>query len=167
MELGTAIIAISIILACIIPFVLISRSNKKKELQFLQALSDLSENSDCKISKYDVWNNAAIGADEALNMIFFIKKSGDHETQQQINLAKVEKCTVVNTSRTINSNSGDLKVIDKLELSFSSSDKNQSETVMVLYDANSDSLTLSGELQLVEKWCKIANDTIGALKQRK
>lgn len=166
MELGTAIIAAAIIFACIIPFVLISRSNKKKEQQFLEMLSNLSEKSNCKISKYDIWNNAAIGTDEASSMIFFVKKSGELETHQQINLTKVEKCIVVNTSRTIINQSDHQKVIDKLELVFSDRDKNKPETAMVLYDANSDSLTLSGELQLAEKWCKIANDTIESLKQK-
>lgn len=164
MELGTAIIALSVILACIIPVVMIRRSNRKREQQFLQELSNLAELNHCTMAHHDLWNNAGIGADESYNNLFFIKKAGDADTRQHVNLTEVEKCVTGNTSTTLNTPSGTQKMVERLELTFQSRDKNKKETVLVFYDVNSDSLTLSGELQLVEKWSKIANERIESLR---
>ena len=166
MELGTAIIALVILFACIMPFIVISRSNKKRDNQFLQVLSDQSKAFHLSISQYDIWNNAAIGTDASFNMIFFNKKSGDLNIHQQITLVEVEKCWVVNTNRTIGNPSGDQKVIDKLELAFNYRETGKPDTILVFYDANSDSLVMSGEIQLADKWCKIANDKIESLRQK-
>ncbi|MEY4875083.1 MAG: hypothetical protein RL708_232 [Bacteroidota bacterium] len=167
MDLGTTITALVIVLICIAPFVVMSRSNKKREKRFLQSLSELAKKSNSTILQHDIWLNAAIGIDEATNMIFFTKKVTDIETAQQVALAEIQKCRVINTSKTVNNNGSNFKAIDKLELAFNYHDKNKAETLFEFYDANAVGSTLSGELQLVDKWCKIANDKIGTFAQKK
>lgn len=167
MDLGTTIVGIVIILICIIPFALMSINNKKKEKKLLQGLSALAERNSCKISRYELWNNSTIGIDDTSVTIFYTRKSKDNETSQQINLAEIQKCRVINSNRTVSNKEGNFKVVEKLELAFSFQDKTISEVVLEFYNADHDSLTLMGELQLVEKWCKIFNDKISEMTKQK
>ncbi len=167
MELGTTIVGIVIILICIIPFALMSINNKKKEKKLLRGLSAFAERNSFKISRYELWNNSTIGIDDTSLTIFYTRKSRDIETSQQINLAEIQKCRVINSSRTWSNKDGNFKVIDKLELVFSFQDKGKNEVVLEFYNAEYDSSTLTGELQLVEKWCKIFNEKISEMTKPK
>lgn len=167
MDLGTTIVGIVIILICIIPFALMSINNRKKEKKLLQGLTEIAESNNCKISRYELWNSSTIGIDDTSLMIFYTRKSKDIETSQQINLAETQKCKLVNSSRTVSNKEGNFKVVEKLELAFSFQDKSKSEVALEFYNADHDSLTLMGELQLVEKWCKIFNDKISEMTKQK
>ncbi|MCC6754323.1 MAG: hypothetical protein IT266_10120 [Saprospiraceae bacterium] len=168
MDLGTTITGIIILLICIIPFVIMYLNNQKREKKLLQELSTFAERNNCKISQHELWNNnSLIGIDETANMIFFIKKLKGNEIMQQINLTEIQKCRVINSGRTVSNKNGSHKVVDKLDLAFTFHDKNKEEIIVEFYNADYDSLTLSGELQLVEKWCKIINDRISSSRQKK
>lgn len=167
MDLGTSIVGLVIILICIIPFVIMSINNRKKEKTMLQGLFTFAERNNCKISQHELWNNSLIGIDETANVIFFTKKLKDNEISQQINLTEIQKCRVVNSSKTVNNKDDNFKVVDKLELAFIFNDKNKAEIIIEFYNADYDSLTLSGELLLVEKWCKIIRDRISATSRQK
>lgn len=167
MDLGTTIIGIVFILICIIPFALMSIRSKKKKKKLLQGLFEIAEKNNCKISRYELWNNSTIGIDDTALMIFYTRKSKDIETSKQINLVEIQKCRVVNSSGTLGNKDGNLMVADKLELAFSFQDKSKNEVVLEFYNVNYDSLTLTGELQLIEKWCKIFNDKISEMSKQK
>jgi hypothetical protein len=167
MDLGTTIVGIVIILICIIPFALMSINSRKKEKKLLQGLTEIAERNNCKLSRYELWNNSTIGIDDTSLMIFYTRKSKDIETSQQINLAETQKCRVINLSRTVRNKEGNFKVVEKLELAFSFQDINRGDVVLEFYNADYDSLTLTGELQLVEKWCKLFNDKISELSKQK
>ena len=53
-----------------------------------------------------------------------------------------------------------MKVVDRIELTFVNQDKIKSDTMVSFYNSEYDRLTLSGEIQLAEKWSKIANAKI-------
>jgi len=167
MDLGTTIIAVVIMLICILPFALMSIKGRKKQEMLLQGLFGIAEKNNCKISRHELWNSSTIGIDDTALMIFFTRRSGDNETSQQINLAEIQKCRVINSGRTVSTKDDNFKVVEKLELAFSFQDKNKNEVVLECYNADHDSLNLSGELQLVEKWCKIFNDKIAGLTKQK
>ena len=122
-------------------------------------LYGLAEKENCKVSRYDIWYNSIIGIDETTNFIFAIKKINGNETAQIICLAQMLRCRVIESSRT----SGNIKAFDRIDLAFTYFDKNKPESIVEFYNANTDRLTLTGELQMAEKWCKIANDKITAL----
>lgn len=84
-----------------------------------------------------------------------------------ITLSEVQKCRVINSESTVNHTGGTHKVIEKLELTFTYRDKGKPEAVLEFYNTDSDSLTLTGELQLAEKWNKIANDCLSAIPLQK
>ena len=164
MDLGSTITAVVIVLICVLPFILMSRKNRKRKQQFLDALSDLARKSNSKMSRHDSWNTAAIGVDEENGMIFFSRKTNGINSLQQVSLADVQDCRLLNTGSDDGEN---YKVIDKLELAFNHHDRNKGETVFEFYAADAATSNLSGELELANNWLKIANDTIAALPQRK
>ncbi len=99
-----------------------------------------------------------IGLDESANTLFFFRRSKDKETLQYISLSEVQYCKVINTNKILN-NEGGSKVIERLELSLYFMG-NKPPILLEFYNMNSDSLILSGELQLIEKWAKIVNSRL-------
>ena len=164
MELGTIIITLIVIIACVIPFVLISGSIRKKNQAVLQKLVALAKNQQTGIGQFDVWFNTAIGSDNSLDYLFFIKKTGGLDLDQTVKLSEIKDCKVVDTSRSIKSKDGDIKVTDKLELVLSFKTPQKDDLVLVFYDGNTDSLTMTGELQIINKW---NNLVVGKLKENK
>jgi len=163
MDSITIIAGVIIILIILVFFINTNSNKKKKESQFLQPLFALAEKNNCKISKYDRWNNSIIGIDEDSNLVFNISKINEVETVQQINLADIQKCRIFESSRTVGIEKSSMKVVDKIELAFVKRDKNKPDTIVSFYNSDYDRLTLSGEIQLTDKWCKIANDKIAEI----
>ncbi len=160
MDLGTAIIALIVILACIIPFIIATRKNRMEKKQFLKTLNVLAEKNGANISQRDVWSTLAIGLDGNSNLVFFIRKIKDRETVEHVNLSQIQKCRVINLPRTINNVNGEFKMVDIIQLAFSYRDKNQPETVLEFYNYQHDGPTLSGQIHLAEKWCKVINSKV-------
>lgn len=167
MDLGTITALAVFLLICLILIVITGRNSRKKEKQFLQAFYGLAEKHQCKIFQYDRWRSTAIGIDENSGKVFFIRKLGGKEILQYINLEEILRCRVISTTRNVSSKEGKIKVTDKLELAFTYRDKNSPEIYLEFYNADYESLTLRGELQMAEKWCEIANARIASLIQQK
>lgn len=55
----------------------------------------------------------AIGLDEVNKYVFFFRKTNDREIARHINLAGIEKCKAINTSRSIQRKEGEYKVVDR------------------------------------------------------
>ena len=106
-----------------------------------------------------------IGIDETQNVVFAIRKTKEKETSIAVNLAEVFRCSVAEISRTSGPKEGNIKAFDRIELVFTNKDKSKADRIVEFYNANSDRLTLTGELQLAEKWCKIANDKIASISK--
>lgn len=159
MDSGTLIIGIISIIGCVLPFVLLSRSKKKKEKQLLHLLTNIAERFNCKITRHEFYGELAIGLDESANFLFFLKDVKDMEAARHINLAEIQHCKIVNTGRTINNKEGSYQAIDRLDLSFVPFDKNKPNILLEFYNAEI-SLQLGGELRLIEKWEKIVNERL-------
>lgn len=164
MELGTIIITLIVIIACIIPFVLISSSIRKKNQAVLQKLVALAKTQQTGIEQFDAWYNTAIGIDKSLDYLFFLKKTGELELDQTVRLSEVKDCHIINTSRTLKSKDGDLKITEKLELAIAFKQPQKEDTVMVFYDGSKDSLTMTGELQIINKWCNLVSDKLKEIR---
>ena len=163
MDSNTIVIGGIIVLFGIILYILNSRSKKKKEAQFLQSLSRLAEKDNCKISQYDIWNNSVIGIDTTQNIVFAIRKKKENETSVVVNLAEIFRCRVIEVSRTSGPKEGNAIAFDRIDLAFINKDKSKADVVVEFFDANTDRLTLTGELQLAEKWCVLVNNKIASL----
>jgi len=162
MDSGTIIIAILFILICSIPFVIMGRNSKKREKQFLRTLLEIAGKNNGKLSNHDFLTHAAIGIDDDAKMIFFVKKANNMETHQLVTLHEIQKCNMITATRNGSNEDGLFKIIEKLELAFEHRDKRKANTVLEFYNADYSSPTLTGELQLIEKWCKMINDKIAA-----
>jgi hypothetical protein len=160
MDSGTTIFGLMLLLICILPIILLTRKRKKREKLFLQSLFRLAEKSNSKVTERDLWNNTAIGLAKESNKLFFTRKTADNHLLKEINITEMQKCRVVNTSRTVSTPKGVNTVIDKLELALTYLDKNRPEILLEFYSTDHDSFSLSGELQLTEKWKEIINSAI-------
>lgn len=167
MNSNTTIGGVIFMLLCIILFVLINRNKRNKEKQFLLLLYGLAEKDNCKISRYDIWNNSVIGIDDLAGYVFAIKNIYESETFMSINLAEIQSCRVNEISRTVSLNKYNVKVFERIDLVFINKDKNKSDLILEFYNTNTGNLDLTGELQMAEKWCKIANYNIIALSKAK
>ena len=165
MDSSIIVIGGIIVLFGITLYVLISSSKKRKEAQFLQPLSQLAEKDNCKISQYDIWNNSVIGIDATQDMVFAIRRTKEKETSIVVNLAEIFRCKVAEISRTSGPKEGNIKAFDRIELVFSNKDKSKADVVVEFYNGNTDRLTLTGELQLAEKWCMLINNKAASLNK--
>lgn len=162
MDLGTSITAILIAIACIIPFIIMNKINARRERQFLQPLFSLAQNHHSRVSQYDTWSNAAVGIDYHRGMVFFFKKIDNTEVSRQVTLSEIRKCRIVQVTKTASDEPDNFKPIAKIELTFEHLDKTKPDTILEFYNADADGGTLTGELQLVEKWRLLINNKMAA-----
>lgn len=160
METGTLIFIAILLLLIIIPIAIINRNHKKKEKQFLQSIADLAAKNNCRISEHQLWNNTLIGADREARQLFFIRKTKETELARQVKLSEIQKCRVVNSSRSVSTKDANYIVTERIDLVFTPRAGNEPEMGFEIYNSKFDSLTLQGELQLAEKWAAIANSMI-------
>jgi hypothetical protein len=157
MDFGSGMIGILLLIFCIIIFVILSRSNRKKDKELLQSLFKTADQSNYSISQYDIWGNSAIGIDKKDKIIFAITHSNNNPVYVQVNLTEIKNCRVIRTNKTVRDEKNSYEVIEKLEMAFSYQEKNKQDMILPFYDAEYEYSTLNGELQLIEKWCLIAN----------
>lgn len=148
------IISLAIIIAaCALLVVLVKTVKRKKTQKKFQLLSDFAAKHNSSLSKHEFFDGISIGLDESSNYLFFIKQTADQKTEQHIDLSKIKNCRVNNISRMVNGT----VVIDRLELSFSTSARDESPLIMEFYNSDYDSVTLAGEVQFIEKWTELIN----------
>jgi hypothetical protein len=160
MDIGTSITAILIVLACIIPFVIMSKINARREKQFLQPLFNLAQHYQSRLSQYDTWNNTAVGIDYNTGIVFFFKNVNNTRMSLQVNLSTIKKCRVIKVAKTINDGQDNFLGVAKLALGFEHKDTSKADALLEFYNADSAEAGLTGELQLVEKWRRLIDNKI-------
>ena len=111
----------------------------------------------------DVLKDYAVGADENKHFIFFYKHQNGNETKLAINLADIQSCRVINSTRTIGGRDSQYVITDKVALCLTPVEKSNPEIHLELYSAD-DGTQLVGELELVEKWSKAINNQLKSMK---
>lgn len=167
MDLGTIIITLVFIAIVTVPFVLTGYSKKRKNNSLFRRLTEMAENENGTITQHEFCSNFVIGLDGNANHLFFYKKAEDLEFAKSINLRDYKSCKTYNSNRTVGEKKAKYYVIDKLELSFYPAEKGTPEISIELYNDAYDSLTLSGELQLAEKWEKLLNERLKMVQKPK
>jgi hypothetical protein len=160
MDTGTVIIASIITIVGIIPFVLIGRSNKKREKRYLQEITSLAEQNNYRITQYNIGSNFVIGIDANANLVFFCRTKKDIEITQIVSLADIVKSRVINTTRIEYYNESKHSITDKLELAFDQKDRQKAAILFEFYNIYDEGSSLNGELQLIDYWCRMINDKI-------
>ena len=162
MDLGTTITAVGLLLIVIIPFIIMSVNNNKKVKNIQQELFDIAEQNNSKITRHNSWDNFLIGIDDTTSKLFFIRKINNNQTAKEVDLAEIQKCQVLNNSRTVSNKEGKVKVTDQVVLLLTYYDKSKKEIALEFYNVDHDGFMLKGEVQLAEKWSKIINEAISA-----
>jgi ABC-type glycerol-3-phosphate transport system permease component len=157
MKSGMIIMIGMIVFIFVIPSIWIYISSLKKEKQLKNKLFQLAATNSCAISEFDFWKNSAIGLDKSRQRIFYVRDIKSKEEMKEVDLSEIQKCRVVNASRSLHNKNGNYTAIDRLELMFTFRDKNKPEVGLEFYNTTHDSLSLAGEVQLVEKWSEIVD----------
>lgn len=160
MESGTTIVGIFILLICILPFVMVSVSNKRKKKNKLQALMHYAQVNHAQISLHEIWANTAIGIDQMQNKLFYMTQINDQKVFQKLDLSEFGSCKIVNISNTFQGKSSNYKVIEKLDLLLSYLDPKKGSVELNVYNISHQNLTITGELAIAEKWEKLINEKL-------
>jgi hypothetical protein len=163
MKSGMVILIAMIVLIFVVPSIWMYVRNLKNERQFKNKLFNLAANSSCSISEFDFWKNSAIGIDINRHKLFYVREVKEAELKKEIDLSEIQKCRILNASRSLNVKNGNYTAIDRLELVFSNRDKTKPEIGLEFYNTVHDSLAISGEVQLVEKWSGIVEKELAGI----
>jgi hypothetical protein len=166
MDLGTLIIAAVLVAICIVPFLIMGRNKKKRDKQLLQLLFDTASKENCKITQSEFLNDIAIGLDGINNKLFFLKKIDAIEVEQHVSLLEIKNCGLLNSNRPLDTKMNKGVIIEKIGLTFTPNDKNKTNIVFEFFNSE-ETMLLSGELQLAQKWEKIINEKLKATSVKK
>jgi len=152
MDLASSFIGLGFVLAIIIPIVWSAMAAKSKKKKSLNNFLELAEQHQLKITLSDVWNDTNfIGLDGEAKKLFYLNKQESDEQSVLINLSDIESCKVINIGRTVKTDNGSSKVIDRLELRFTYSNPKIPEKTIEFYHVDRNA-AFGGELLLIEKW---------------
>lgn len=164
LDWGTAIIGFAALVICAIPFVFDYRSRNKKTKHLKLSLTKLAEKHNCEVNQYELCGNFILGIDENRNFLFFFKQPKTEEgISQYINLEEIQKCEVVKKTKTVKTDTENLTIVERVEMSFIPSNKNKAEQKIELFDKEKN-MQLNGELQFVDKWSKQINKHLKSKK---
>jgi len=169
MNLGIIIITLVFLAIITVPFVLTGYSKKRKKTLLFRRLTEMAENEKSTLVQHEFCGDFAIGLDEMANHLFFCKKVENLKIEKSIDLRDYKSCKVFNSNRTISGKSKNDKqyVLDKLELVLYPLKNETSEISLEIYNDEYDSLTLTGELELAQKWEKLLNERFKELNGSK
>ena len=165
MDLGIILILAIITAISTIPFIIMGRNKNKRRKQLLKSLSINAEEHNSKITIHEFCGNFVIGLDENSNTLFFFKEFDGIAISRYVALDKIQHCQIINTKKTIKGNQGTYQEIDKLGFSFIPIARNYPVITLEIYEYE-ESLPLSGELQLIDKWVKIISSRLKPVKQK-
>jgi hypothetical protein len=148
-----------VLVCCLLPFVLTDRKRNANKRKMIQALNHLALQNNAIITQSDYAGKFVIGLDEHTNNVFFLKVNPNGNVVQSVDLADVKTCRVNTISRTVKENKSTQRITEKLELVFIPIQPDGKTCQMEIYNEE-ESLQLTGELQLVEKWAKLVNDKL-------
>ena len=136
-------------------FIYIRIRNRKRNSRQIAELQAFAMENHATISTWDAWENTLIGiSTPETNRLFFIRSIPGREMRQVINLSEVADCRMVKTGNQVAYHKELVQVVDKIELVFSMI-QHQPPVSLEFYNAGYNNLTLSGELQLAQKWAGI------------
>lgn len=160
MDTGTIIIAIVFLAAFILPFYFFGRSKKNGAQSLTQTFSELAAKAGLNIVAPECWNKMyCIGLDPNAGKILYVKVKNGAAQEIVIDLAEIEKCRVVNHSKSAVAHNTATKVVEKIELVFTPFAAHHNEKTLEFY-ALAESLTIGNELKLAEKWKQLAEQQL-------
>jgi hypothetical protein len=164
MDFGTAITALIVIVITILPFLLVTLSNKKTKKQILKELITMSNLKNSTVTQFDLWNNSALGIDSKGRTLHYFRKTNGEAVWNHVDLSEVQRCRLLDQSRPVNELVNDLS-IERLELAFTHFKKEKEDILLEFYNKEYDGIQAQHELLLAKKWSDIVNQRLEILQQ--
>ena len=161
LDFGTLIIGALTVAVCATPFVLTIGGRKKREKQMMRSLAAMAEQRQCRVGQHEFCGNYALAVDEAGRYVFFHKRVKEQVEEQAIDLLDIKACKPVNIGKKMAHD----RVVERLGLEFVPKDPKKREIFLELYN-NDHSFQLRGELQSMERWAKLINDSLMGIRPR-
>jgi hypothetical protein len=157
MNSETIIIGLLSVALFVVPIMYIQHKQKQKAGKALQEFLVMAGQLQVKPTQHELWNDRyAISLDEEQKKLFYLKKDDVKEQKHIVNLADTKRCAVVSVSRDVNGS----KIIDQIGLSLTS--RTGKDLYLGFYNKE-ESLNMSGELLIAQKWSGLINAAIAAV----
>jgi len=138
-----------------------------KEKRKVAPLKAFAAENNAQLSAMDSWYNSLIGVDSKVpGTLFFIRNVPGREVREKIDLREVSACWMFKDARTVDYKKEKVNVIDRIEIIISFI-KGRPLLALEFYNNDYDSLTLTGELQLAQKWTGVINNLVSADRKRR
>jgi hypothetical protein len=161
----TAIISLIVVsLAIIIPIIYSSIRSEKKKQKSKAEFWALGKSRDMNISEYQKWNHYAIGIDKKSAKLMYLKTDISSYVPKIIDLSLVMSAEVLDSSRTVDTKSGRVTVLDQLMLKLTYKAKDSVPDILEFYNSETDA-TPHHETEIIAKWKKIIDFSLHSLKQ--
>lgn len=151
MDTSTLIIGFFMVALCALPFLLAGSTRKKNEQKIKNVIFELAKLNNTIILQSDFWFKTAIGLNTNSNELFFYRNVNNSETSLKINLNDFQRCRIVKLNDSSNH-------IDILQLVLVPNSSNKIEILLEFYNAEFHP-QINSEVQLIEKWSKLINDS--------
>lgn len=139
--------------------ILIRIRRKRREQKILAPLFAFAAENNSEIVSWDRWDKTLIGIDKKEpGSLFFIRNIPGRNIREQIQLSEVTNCRMYKSERRVTFHKETVNVMDRIELVFTF--PHRREVSLEFYNAEYDLLTLTGELQMAQKWSGIINGII-------
>jgi hypothetical protein len=159
LNLGTIIVGIICTLICVIPFILMGRSKKKKEHEQLLLLTNIANQHGGSITQHEFCGNFGIAIDENKGFVYFNKNVKGAITEGFVDLNQITACKVNNISISFTENKETYHKINRLDLCFIP-DNHTSKEIRWEFFSLENNLQPYGEFQAAERWSKLINKQI-------
>ena len=159
MDIGTIIIGTIFLVLCLVPFVLMGGSTKKRNKRLGQGLQEMASKHNGRITSHECCGDFAIGLDEISHFAFFYKKIKDKEVSKSVDLKNIKESKVINTSRSIKSGNGDYKTLERLEIAFVPNLEKNPDMIWELFNMD-DNMQQRGEVLFASHWSEKINDLL-------
>lgn len=160
MEPFQIIVGTGALLAFILPIVYLRWLEHVKNRDLIARFLTLANQNGLSISKYDYWNICyCIGLDEKSQKILYFKMKDGLEKVTVVDLSTLQKCIPLNQSKLMKTHSGTSKVVESLGITLNFG-LAKPEVHIEFYNGK-ESISLSGEIGLLDKWVNLINKSVG------
>lgn len=157
MDITSAVIGTLLLVISILPFIILSRNRKLKTKKTVEVLQRIATDQGATLHNIEICTNFIIGMDEEKNMLFFFKHTANQSIKKIIKLTDFQACKLIKETRTVGREKDTYEVIDRLALTFMPKPTDNSDSELEFYNSDN-AVQVAGELQILEKWCKIATN---------
>ncbi|GAK90705.1 hypothetical protein JCM19297_2021 [Nonlabens ulvanivorans] len=150
MEKSMLIITITLIILCVLPFLIINGKAKKRANLLKTILETKLQNDSRVLADYEIHNSFALGLDSNYNYLYFYTNNDDTEIVKIVKLNQISTCQVVKDSKRIINGKSSYELIERVRLVFCTSH----HIIIDYFELYNDEVSsqLDGEIALAHNW---------------